>query len=96
MGNIFRNIGNNYCIYDGSLDLKSGLFGFLFAMWALIIIGGGILVTLLGPISISGFGQLDLFITSVIKAVIALVLVVIWILILLKLKNWIFKKELKL
>jgi hypothetical protein len=76
--------------------LKSGLFGFLFAMWALIIVGGGILVTLLGPISISGFGQLDLFITSVIKAVIALVLVVIWILILLKLKNWIFKKELKL
>ncbi len=76
--------------------MKSGLFGFLFAMWALIIIGGGILVTLLGPISISGFGQLDLFITSVIKAVIALVLVVIWILILLKLKNWIFKKELKL
>ena len=74
--------------------MKSGLFGFLFAMWALIIIGGGILVTLLGPIS--GFGQLDLFITSVIKAVIALVLVVIWILILLKLKNWIFKKELKL
>ena len=76
--------------------MKSGLFGFLFAMWALIIIGGGILVTLLGPISISGFGQLDLFITSVIKAVIALVLVVIWILILLKLKNWIFKKEIKL
>ncbi len=76
--------------------MKSGLFGFLFAMWALIIIGGGILVTLLGPISISGFGQLDLFITSVIKAVIALVLVVIWILILSKLKNWIFKKELKL
>ncbi len=76
--------------------MKSSLFGFLFAMWALIIVGGGIVVTLLGPISISGFGQLDLFITSVIKAVIALVLVVIWILILLKLKNWIFKKELKL
>ena len=76
--------------------MKSGLFGFLFAMWVLIIIGGGILVTFLGPISISGFGQLDLFIASVIKAVIALVLVVIWILILLKLKNWIFKKELKL
>ena len=76
--------------------MKSGLFGFLFAMWALIIIGGGIVVTLLGPISISGFGQLDWFIASVIKAVIALVLVIIWILILLKLKNWIFKKELKL
>jgi hypothetical protein len=76
--------------------LKSGLFGFLFAMWALIIVGGGIVVTLLGPISISGFSQFDWFIASVIKAVIALVLVVIWILILLKLKNWIFKKELKL
>ena len=76
--------------------MKSGLFGFLFAMWALIIVGGGIVVTLLGPISISGFGQLDLFITSVIKAVIALVLVVIWILILSKIKNLIFKKEIKL
>ncbi len=74
--------------------MKSGLFGFLFAMWVLMIVGGGIVVTILGPIS--GLGELDLFITSVIKAIIALVLVVIWILILLKMKNWIFKKELKL
>jgi hypothetical protein len=65
-------------------------------MWVLIIVGGGILVTILGPISISGFGELDWFIASVIKATIALVLIVIWILILSKLKNWIFKKELKL
>ena len=76
--------------------MKPGLFGFLFAMWALIILGGGIVVTLLGPISISGFGEFDWFIASVIKAVIALVLVVIWILILSKIKNWIFKKEIKL
>ncbi|NQV39395.1 MAG: hypothetical protein HQ505_02455 [Nitrosopumilus sp.] len=76
--------------------MKSGLFGFLFAMWVLIIVGGGIVVTLLGPISISGFDELDLFITSMIKAIVALVLVVVWILILLKIKNWIFKKELKL
>ena len=76
--------------------MKSGLFGFLFVMWVLIIVGGGIVVTILGPISISGFDELDLFITSVIKAIIALVLAVIWILILLKMKNWIFKKELKL
>jgi hypothetical protein len=73
--------------------LKSGLFGFLFAMWALIIIGGGIVVTILGPISISGFDEFNWFIASVIKAIIAIVLVVIWILILSKLKNWIFKKE---
>jgi len=76
--------------------LKSGLFAFLFAMWGLIIFGGGILVMILGPISISGFGELDWLIASVIKAVIALALVVIWILILSKIKNWIFKKEIKL
>ena len=76
--------------------MKSGLFGFLFAMWGLIIVGGGIVVLLLGPISISGFGEFDWFLASVIKAVIALVLVVIWILILSKIKNWIFKKEIKL
>lgn len=64
-------------------------------MWILIIAGGGIVVTLLGPISISGFGELDWFISSVIKAIIAIVLVVIWILILSKLKNMIFRKEIK-
>ena len=76
--------------------MKSGLFTFLFVMWGLIIVGGGIVVTILGPISISGFGEFDWFIASVIKAVIAIVLVVIWILILSKMKNWIFKKEIKL
>jgi len=75
--------------------LKSSLFGFLFAMWVLMLVGGGITVTILGPISISGFGELDWFIGSVIKAVIAIILVVIWILVLSKLKNLIFKKEIK-
>ncbi len=75
--------------------MKSGLFGFLFAMWLLILVGGGIVVTILGPISISGFGEFDMFIGSVIKAIVAIILVVIWILILSKLKNLIFKKEIK-
>ncbi|MDH3696038.1 MAG: hypothetical protein OEQ15_01855 [Nitrosopumilus sp.] len=75
--------------------MKSGLFGFLFAMWILILVGGGIVVTLLGPITMSGFGDLNWFIASVIKAIIAISLVVIWILILSKLKNLIFKKEIK-
>jgi len=75
--------------------LKSGLFGFLFAMWILILVGGGIVVTILGPISVSGFGEFDMFIGSIIKAVVAIILVVIWILILSKLKNLIFKKEIK-
>jgi hypothetical protein len=75
--------------------LKIGLFGFLFVMWALIIAGGGILVTILGPFSISGYGDLDLLLTSILKAIIAIILVVIWVLVLSKLKNWIFKKEIK-
>ena len=75
--------------------MKSGLYGFLFAMWGLIIIGGGIMVVLLGPFSIQQFGNFHWIIASGIKVTVALVLVVIWILILSKLKNWIFKKELK-
>jgi hypothetical protein len=73
----------------------SGLYGFLFAMWSLIIIGGGIMVVLLGPFSIQQYGDFHWIIPSGIKVTIALVLVVIWILILSKLKNYIFKKELK-
>ena len=75
--------------------MKIGLFGFLFVMWALIIAGGGILVTILGPFSISGYGDLDLLLTSILKAIITIILVVIWVLVLSKLKNWIFKKEIK-
>ncbi|MBI2643401.1 MAG: hypothetical protein HY476_04030 [Nitrosarchaeum sp.] len=75
--------------------MKIGLFGFLFVMWALIIAGGGILVAILGPFSISGYGDLDLLFTSILKAIIAIILVVIWVLVLSKLKNWIFKKEIK-
>ena len=68
----------------------------MFVMWGLIIAGGGIVVMILGPISITGFGDLNWFIASVIKAIIAISLVVIWILILSKLKNLMFKKEIKL
>ena len=75
--------------------MKSGLFGFLFAMWILILIGGGIMVTILGPFSIQQFGDFHWMLTSGIKVMIAMILVVIWILILSKLKNWIFRKEIQ-
>jgi len=75
--------------------LKSGLFGFMFAMWILLLVGGGIVVLILGPLSISGFDEFNWLIASIIKATIAIALVVIWILILSKLKNWIFRKEIK-
>ena len=75
--------------------MKFGLYGFLLAMWSLIIIGGGIMVVLLGPFTIQQFGDFHWIITSGTKVSIALGLILIWILILTKLKNWIFKKELK-
>lgn len=75
--------------------MKSGLFGFLFAMWVLILLGGGIMVTLLGPFTIQQFGEFNWMLASGIKVLIALVLVIVWILILSKLKNWIFRKEIK-
>jgi hypothetical protein len=75
--------------------LKSDIFGFLFAMWILILVGGGIVVTILGPFSISGFGELDWIIGSSIKAMVAIILIVLWILILSKLKNWIFRKDIQ-
>lgn len=75
--------------------MKSNLYVFLFGMWLLILLGGGILVVIIGPINISGFGDFDLIINSGIKAIIAVTLVIIWVLILSKLKNWIFRKEIK-
>ena len=73
----------------------SSIFVLIFAMWILIIIGGGISVLILAPIEISGYGKLDLIISSVIKAVVSIVLVITWIFILSKVKNWIFRSHLK-
>lgn len=45
------------------------IFAFIGIMWVLILAGGGILVTLVSKISISGYGDhLDFFIASIIKA----------------------------
>jgi len=64
-------------------------------MWILIILGGGILVVILGPLSITGYGNFNSILTSGIKAIIAVILVAVWILILSKLKNWIFRNAIK-
>lgn len=74
----------------------SSIFVFIFAMWILIIIGGGIAVLILAPITISGYGEFDLIFSSVIKAVISIGLVVTWIFILSRVKNWIFRSQLKI
>jgi len=66
---------------------------FIFTMWILLIIGGGIVVIVLGQISISEYGELNRIISSGIQAVIAVILVIIWIIILSKIKNLIFRKQ---
>ena len=68
------------------------IFSFIFAMWILIIIGGGLMVLFIGPLSFSGFGDLDPLINSGAKVMIAMILIFIWVVTLLKIKNWIFRK----
>ena len=71
------------------------IFSFIFVMWILIIVGGGLLILFTAPISKTGYGTLDSFLTSGVKAVIAIILIIIWIYILSKIKNWIFHKQIK-
>ena len=72
--------------------MNLSIFSFIFAMWALIIIGGGLMVIFIGPLSFSGFGELNPLINSGVKVIIAMVLIFIWVFALLKIKNWIFRK----
>lgn len=76
--------------------IASPIFTFIFVMWVLMIIGGGILIITIAPISINGYGELDFILTSGVKAIIAIILVIIWILILSKLKKALFHKMLKI
>ena len=68
------------------------IFSFIFAMWILIIIGGGLMVLFIGPLSFSGFGELDPLVNSGSKVIIAMILIFIWVFALLKIKNCIFRK----
>ncbi len=72
------------------------IFTFIFVMWILMILGGGILILTIAPISISGYGDLDMILSSGLKAIIAIILVIVWILILSKMKKVIFHRMLKL
>ena len=75
--------------------MNLSLFSFIFSMWILIIIGGGLMVLFIGPLSFSGYGELNPLINSGVKVFIAMILIFIWVFALLKIKNWIFRKILK-
>jgi len=71
------------------------IYSFLFTMWILILIGGGLIVTIIGPFSSGSIGDINPIIFSGIKVGIALVLIFVWVFTLTKIKNWIFKTEVK-
>ena len=67
------------------------IYSFIFAMWILMLVGGGLMVVVIGPFSLGDLGGIDPIIFSGIKVGIALVLIFIWVFILTKEKNWIFR-----
>jgi len=71
------------------------IYSFLFTMWILILIGGGLIVTIIGPFSSGSIGDINPIIFSGIKVGIALVLIFVWVFTLTKVKNWIFKTDVK-
>jgi len=75
------------------MDVK--FYSFIFTMWILILVGGGLMVLIIGPLSLGSISGIDPIILSGIKVGLALVLIFVWVFILTKVKNWIFKSQVK-
>ena len=75
------------------MDVK--IYSFIFTMWILMLIGGGLMVLVIGPFSLGSIGGIDPIILSGIKVGLALVLIFIWVFTLTKVKNWIFRTDIK-
>ena len=75
------------------MDVK--IYSFIFTMWILILVGGGLMTLIIGPFSLGSIGGIDPMILSGIKVGLALVLIFIWVFVLTKIKNWIFKSQVK-
>jgi len=73
--------------------MKMKIYSFILAMWVLIIIGGGLVVVFVGPLTFST--DVEPIITSGVKVLLALFLIFIWVFTLTKIKNWIFKSQVK-
>ena len=69
------------------------IYSFVFVMWILMLVGGGLVVVFVGPFTLAP--DIDPIITSGIKVIIALFLIFIWLFTLTKVKNWIFKSQVK-
>ena len=73
--------------------MKMKIYSFIFAMWVLILIGGGLVVVFVGPLTFST--DVEPIITSGVKVFLAIFLIFVWVFTLTKLKNWIFKSQIK-
>ena len=71
------------------------IYSFIFTMWILMLVGGGLMTLIIGPFSLGSIGGIDPMILSGIKVGLALVLIFIWVFTLTKIKNWIFKSQIK-
>ena len=69
------------------------IYSFILVMWILMLGGGGLVVIFVGPFTLAQ--DIDPIITSGIKVLIALFLIFIWLFTLTKVKNWIFKSQVK-
>ncbi len=68
------------------------IYAMLVIMWLLIIAGGGIAVLVLGPLHLEG---VDPLITSALKGAVAIGMVLLWVLVLSKMKNWVFGRRIR-
>ena len=75
--------------------MNVSIFAFVFAMWVLILVGGGVLVLFIGPTSFEVVYDIEPILNSGLKVLIALILIFIWVFVLTKIKNWIFKRQIK-
>jgi len=75
------------------MDAK--IYSFIFTMWVLMLVGGGLMTLVIGPLSLGSIEGMDPIILSGMKVGIALILIFVWVLTLTKIKNWIFKSQVK-
>ena len=75
--------------------MNTKFYSFIFVMGILMLIGGGLMTLIIGPFSLGNIGNIDPIILSGVKVGIALLLIFVWVLILTKVKNWIFKSQVK-
>ena len=73
--------------------MNTKIYSFIFAMWILMLIGGGLVVVFIGPFTLTP--DIDPIITSGVKVCVTLFLIFIWLFTLTKVKNWIFKSQVK-